>query len=397
MHAHLDPVGGIAGDMFIAAALDAYPEWEAGLREAIAIVGLPTDWFLELNAHKTHAIAGKKFNVRPPSGQAMERAEPTGTFRDIRARIEASILADSVKKHAVGIFTVLAEAEAKVHGIEIDRVHFHELADWDSVADIVGAAWLLAQLNASWSVGVIPLGGGEIETSHGPLPVPAPATALLLRGFETIDDGIGGERVTPTGAAILNYLQPSQRNSLQGKLIRSGFGLGTRELPGRANMLRLLAWETQASTGTTEQIGVITFEIDDQTGEDLAVALDHLRATDGVVDVLQIPAFGKKGRLTTHIQILCTPTSIEVICERCLLETTTLGLRWRIEQRQIVAREAEQVSGLPIKTATRPGGIRTAKAEVDAVRELSSHAERERERYAAEQNALAKKPAHDSN
>ena len=114
-----------------------------------------------------------------------------------------------MRERAIAIFTALAEAEAAVHGVPVDEVHFHEIADWDSVADIVGAAWLIEALApATWSVGALPVGSGRIRTRHGPLTVPAPAAAHLLAGFAMHDDGVAGERVTPTGAAILRQLRP---------------------------------------------------------------------------------------------------------------------------------------------------------------------------------------------
>ena len=390
MHVHLDPVGGVAGDMFIAAALDAWPAWESGLREAITAAGLPAAWTLTLEAHIDKAIAGKRFAIQAPPA-ASERAVPTGTFRDIKVLIGKSSLSEPVKQHALGIFALLAEAEGLVHGVDPETVHFHEIADWDSVADIVGAAWLIDRIGAasSWSVGALPLGGGQIRTSHGLLPIPAPATARLLQGFETVDDGINGERVTPTGAAILAYIKPMQRLGSRGRLARTGIGLGTRNLPDRANMLRLLVWEN-ANEVIDEQIGVIAFEIDDQTAEELAAGLDALRALPEVADVLQMPALGKKGRLTTHVQILCDPHALETVRRRCFLETTTLGLRWRIEQRAVLHREIRQQNELRVKTVTRPDGIRTAKAEIDDVRYVHGHAERVARRRAAEDTALTR-------
>jgi uncharacterized protein (DUF111 family) len=141
--------------------------------------------------------------------------------------------------HAVQIFTLLAEAEAWVHGIEVERVAFHEVGAWDSIADIVGAAALIAALGATrWSSSPVPLGSGRVTTAHGVLPVPAPATARLLTGMTTVDDGVAGERVTPTGAAILRYLCPPAENAAASlaarKLIACGTGFGSRAAPHRS-------------------------------------------------------------------------------------------------------------------------------------------------------------------
>ena len=154
------------------------------------------------------------------------------------------------------------------------------------------------------------MGSGTVNTAHGVMPVPAPATSQLLKGYIMADDGISGERVTPTGAAILTHIAASQNTKRNnGRLIASGYGLGTKELKGVPNMLRILAFEaTAAEVRTNDEVGEITFEVDDQTGEELAVALDILRATQGVLDVVQYMVFGKKGRLATAVRGLCYPS-----------------------------------------------------------------------------------------
>jgi len=387
MHAHLDPVGGIAGDMFIAAVLDAWPEWQDDLFAALAELDLPPGWTPKLERARQHGIQGQHFELLAP---ANKQRFPSGRYARIRERIAHSALAVPVKNHAQGIFKLLAQAEAKIHGVPLDDVHFHELADWDSIADIVAAAWLIERIGAlSWSVAALPLGGGMIKTEHGPLPVPAPATALLLEGLETFDDGLAGERVTPTGAAILRYLDPLPRPTQTGRLVRQGFGLGSRTLPDRANTLRLLAWETNQALSTNEPIAVISFEIDDQTSEDLALALNRLRALDGVLDVMQMAAYGKQGRLASQIQLLAKPNQVQAIAERCLLETTTIGLRWRLEQRITLPRELREYAGLPVKTVRRPDGSLSAKADIASLHDTDGHQTRQQRRYAAETQALS--------
>src|SRR5690606_3343238 len=163
--------------------------------------------------HRDHALTGLRFRVvEPHDPQALAGAahHPHTPFADIRARLQASALAAPVKQRAIAIFTELAQVEAQVHGKTVDTVSFHELGEWDSIADIVGAAYLIDALSpASWSVSALPLGRGRARTAHGALPIPTPATVLLLKGFEFVDDGLEGERVTPTGAAILKHLNCS--------------------------------------------------------------------------------------------------------------------------------------------------------------------------------------------
>jgi pyridinium-3,5-bisthiocarboxylic acid mononucleotide nickel chelatase len=397
-HIHLDPLGGIAGDMFLAALLDARPELADGTFAAMRMAGLPADWRAELVAHDDGVLTGRRAAIEPPDHDHHHEHGP-GTFREIRTRLREASLPAPVGERAVAIFAELARAEARVHGIAVDDVHFHELADWDSIADVVGAAWLIEALGApSFSTAPLPQGSGRVATAHGMLPVPAPATALLLEGMALIDDGIGGERVTPTGAAILRHLAAGERLPAgPWRLGHSGIGFGTRRLPGVSNVLRALFYEPAAGGRSDDRVAVLAFEIDDQSAEELAVGLDMLRAEDGVLDVVQLAAFGKKGRLATQVQVLARPERLERVIERCLAETTTIGLRWRLEARAVLARELvalQTAAGeVTVKRVTRPDGETTAKAEIDDLRRAAGgHAARARRRRQVEADALAGEP-----
>ncbi|HEX6112910.1 MAG TPA: LarC family nickel insertion protein [Geminicoccaceae bacterium] len=389
-HLHLDPLGGLAGDMFLAALLDAHPELAEATFAAMRAAGLPDSWQTRLVRHDDGVLSGHRVVIEAP---AVEPGGPPAHFADIRAGLRAAPLLPAVRERAIDIFRELAEAEAAVHGVPVEEVHFHELADWDSVADIVGAAWLIEALApVSWSAGPLPVGSGRITTRHGPLPVPAPATARLLRGFAMQDDGIAGERVTPTGAAILRHLRPQPRLGPGAwRLAATGNGFGTRRLPGISNVLRILGYEQEGGWRQDERVAVLAFEVDDQSAEALGVGLEALRATDGVLDVVQLPAFGKKGRLVTQVQVLARPERLDAVIERCFAETTTIGLRWRVEARAVLARQVVTVAApdgeVAVKLVTRPGGVRSAKAEVDHVRG-EGHAARARRRRAAEATAL---------
>ena len=396
-HVHLDPLGGIAGDMFLAALLDARPELAAGTFAAMRAAGLPADWRAELLRHADGVLAGRRTVIEgPPAGVAHQHEHGPGSFRAIRARLQETPLEAPVRERAVAIFAELARAEARVHGIAEDDVHFHELADWDSIADIVGAAWLIEALGVpSFSSGPLPQGSGRVMSAHGPLPVPAPATALLLDGMPVFDDGVPGERVTPTGAALLRHLAASPRLPAGAwRIAATGIGFGTKRLPGLSNVLRALVYESaEESARSDDRVAVIAFEVDDQSAEDLAVGLDAVRAAEGVLDVIQLAALGKKGRLATQVQVLARPERLESVIERCLAETTTIGLRWRIEARAVLARELVAVTTpegvVTVKRVARPGGTRTAKAEIDAVRAApGGHAARARRRQEMEADAL---------
>ncbi len=387
-HIQLDALGGASGDMFLAALLDMRPDLAEGCFEAMRAAGLPRDWAVALTPHGDGTLTGSRVAITPP---ADGKSRPSGHFAEIRARLRAADLAPEVRARAIAIFTLLAEAEAEVHGVEIDRVHFHEIADWDSVADITGAAWLIEALGAgSWSLSPLPLGGGRVRTAHGPLLVPAPATAKLLRGLEVIDDGIGGERVTPTGAAILRHLAPAPRPRDATTLLAEGTGFGTRTLPGLSNVLRAVAFGAGEALDGDDTVAVICFEVDDQTAEDLAVGLDRLRALPGVLDVRQTATLAKKGRLATSVQILAAPAARESVTETCFLETTTIGLRWRLENRVILPRRIHDAEGpIPVKIVERGAAGRSAKADIDAVAGRDDgHGERTHARRGAERAAL---------
>ena len=283
-----------------------------------------------------------------------------------------------------------------MHGVSVETVSFHEVGAWDSIADIVGAAQLIAAINAQgWSVGPIPLGSGRVATAHGLMAVPTPATTLLLEGFDLIDDGVGGERVTPTGAAILRYLQPEpKRRAGPRRLLGSGVGFGTRALPGLSNCLRVLAFATSEGGRDAEhrELAVVEFEVDDQSAEDLAQGLDQLRAHPSIFDVVQAPAFGKKGRMMTAVRLLARPTALDEVIAAVFRQTTTIGLRHHMVEGAALTRTvaAADVDGhrLRVKIAERPDGP-TAKAEADDVLSHDSHARRVGLRRAAEDQALS--------
>ncbi len=433
--------------MFIAGVLDAFPEHAPAVIERIAaLADTSTGCPAQLVGFNDGVLDGSRFEAgsdpEPSTGAPhahghehghrpdhVHHDEPVhpgprsyGMPRPI-VRHEASAvhvawssirlrlvdkLPPAVATHALGIFGVLAEAEAEVHGVSVDDVEFHEVGAWDSIADIVGAAVLVDRLGATrWTASAIPLGSGRVKTAHGPMPVPAPATALLLRGYPTLDDGIAGERVTPTGAAILRYLvaprQAADARPAPRMLTRSGVGFGTKRLPGISNCVRVLAFEEAArapasGSGQHRELAVIEFEVDDQSAEDLAIGLDRLRRHDAIFDVIQAPVFGKKGRMMTAVRLLARPSAIDDAIEACFRETTTIGLRHRLVNGAALPRRAGTVEvdgrSIRVKTVDRPGGA-TVKAESDDALTHATHRERRLLRDEAARLALATRPEDD--
>jgi len=392
---HLDPLGGIAGDMFAAAVTDAFPHLDDRVTDCVAAMRL-TDTRMAFERHEDGLFRGRRFAV------TCARAAPSGhdhhhhhtSFATIRTRIGEATLPEGVKDVAIGIFSLLAEAESYVHKVAADAVAFHEVGAWDSIADVVAAAALIDALrDHRWSFGVLPLGGGRIQTQHGVMSVPAPATTCLMEGFEVVDDGVSGERVTPTGMAILAYLQRhAKAAATRGRLHRCGVGFGTRTLSGISNVLRVLVMADADAATVRTTVAQVTFDIDDQTSEDLALAIDRISGMTGVLSLVQVPVIGKKGRLACQVQVLTTPDRVDSVADACLVETRTLGLRIAELERVEVRRATHEVSAggrrTTVKVADRPHGVRTAKIEADDLAAISGAAERDDVRQQAERAAL---------
>jgi len=245
-----------------------------------------------------------------------------------------------------------------------------------------------------WSVSELPRGAGLVRTQHGMLPVPAPATVAILEGFAWRDDGVAGERVTPTGAAILRHLvgPGGQKARAAGRLTASGTGAGTRELTGIPNVLRVLVFTRDAVASSlappqddtapseAEQVAVLSFDIDDMTGEEIGAASDRLRAEPGVLDLSVGMRIGKKGRPLHDFRLLVQPALLDHIKLQVLNETSTIGLRWRFEDRAVLPRRARVAASgegvIRVKDVTRPDGSVSAKAESDDLQALSLHRRR---------------------
>lgn len=384
---HLDAVGGIAGDMFVAAMLDAFPDLRARvLADAAAVLPAGVgDVVLEETVNG--GVRALHFSLKGGEAGQRSRRVDDGRYPALVARIEAAALSPGTAAAAKALLGILAEAEAKVHGVAVDDVHFHEIADWDSLLDVVAAGSIAAALDgARWTVSPLPRGGGLVKTAHGLLPVPAPAAAAIMRDFEWRDDGIDGERVTPTGAAIVRYLATPGDGGQGGVLKAEGTGAGTRTLPGMPNILRALMFEA-AEPPSGERVTVISFEVDDMTGEEIGVASDRLRAVAGVLDVSIVPRWGKKNRPMQSFQMVARPEAADGAIRRCFEETSTIGLRVREEARVVLAREISDRDGVGVKTVVRPETGRTLKAESDhlhganlvARRAMKQRAEREGE------------------
>lgn len=390
-HIHLEPLGGIAGDMFVAAMLDAFPELTDRVLADVRAV-LPSEaGEARLIRVSKNGIAALQFSLSgaspPPHPPSVPRAaagtagahSPAphhhGTYKALSGVIEAARLSGTAAAHALGILRVLAEAEAAIHGVPVDEVHFHEIADWDSLMDVVAAGSVISAVGeAAWSVDDLPLGGGQVRTQHGWLPVPAPATASILQGYAWRSDGIDGERVTPTGAAIIRHLAApgAAQHAPGGTLAASGYGAGTKHFPALANVLRVMAFDAPPATETGHAVvASVQFDIDDMTGEEIGTAAERLRGVAGVLDLALVAAQGKKARPVTMFHLLAEAAALQRCCDAIFAQTSTVGLRWMLCERRILPRIVrEQGEGLRVKEVRRPDGRMTRKVESDDLQAL---------------------------
>ncbi len=397
---YLDMIGGIAGDMFVAALCDLDPELEQRCKETIhQIAELPPDVRAEFHNYKSDSSFGKQFTVHRSAPSHDGHQSSHVGFVDAMRIVRRSNISGTVCDRAGDIFEHLARCEGKVHAVSMDAVVFHEVGGWDSIIDIILAAFVIdAFADHNWTCGPIPAGRGTVECAHGVLPVPTPATAELLRGFTIYQDKHDGERVTPTGAAILRHLQPEQLQGMPtSRLLAFGSGYGSKTFTGLSNVLRCYVLSIELSR-SDDTVAVIEFDIDDQSPEDLAIGIEAIRASDGVLDVVQTPYVGKKGRIGSAVRVLAAWESIGTATDACLSATSTIGVRWHRANRRVLDREfstttvGRRTAG--VKRVQRPDGELTVKVESDDLAAAgNSFGERERIRSAAASaNADSKSP-----
>ncbi len=316
------------------------------LQKAIAVLPL-SGYTLAAREVKRCGVRGTQVLVE------CERGRHHRTYADIRAMISQAQLPPKTKENALKCFHILAEAEGQVHGIAHEEVHFHEVGAVDSIIDIVGAMWCAEYLQIErFLASEVVVGSGTVQSAHGELPVPAPATALLLQGVPTVMGGCPGERTTPTGAAILRTLVSDYGKSFSLRISRVGYGAGSREEKGRANYLRIFLGEAVEPVLPLEHqtLALIQTEIDDMSGEQFGFLQERLFES-GVLDVCLTSVQMKKNRPGTSVQILVAPENVHAILEVLLRESSTFGAKVLQCDRYCLPRESHVIS-------TRLGPIR---------------------------------------
>lgn len=329
---YFDAFSGISGDMTVGALLDAGAP-EEGVLEALR--GLDTGARYAVEKTVRRGITASKFRVHTEDAPKKHRH-----LSHILKMIEAAPLGNRAKVNASRVFEQLGRAEAQVHGVPVEKVHFHEVGAADSIADIVGACVALDLLDVEEvHVSAINVGSGTVETEHGTLPVPAPATARLLTGMPVYAHGPAMELTTPTGAALAATLGASFGPLPAMRILSIGHGAGDRDFPQQANVLRALIGERTTATEAT-LVSVLEANIDDSTPQVLGYALDRLMDA-GALDVSLSPIQMKKNRPGSLLRVIAKPEEQERLAQVIFAETSTLGLRIyaaerRVEERQVV-------------------------------------------------------------
>lgn len=416
---HLDCFSGLAGDMFLGACLDLGMPLSV-VEAAVAAMGLPGVTVEARRAHRG-GLAGTRFRVllegepvegpdpeervgehahehghahpehhdqdAPPShdGHSHDHRE-TRNLHEIQAMIEGSSLDPAVRETACNLFVRLGEAEARAHGVPIDRVHFHEVGALDSIVDLVGAAAAYHHLAPErLTASRVNVGGGTVQTAHGRLPVPAPATAWLMRGLPIYGGGGGstggrpvGELLTPTGAVILAELVDDFGDLPPLSLDAIGYGLGKKHVPGQPNAVRLVRGQALDDGASAETVVVIEAEVDDLPGEGFGYLMERL-LDEGALDVYFTPVQMKKNRPGTLVTVLGRPPQREELAGVLMAESGSLGCRFvemgRIEAERAVDEVETEYGQVRVKRATWAGRSLGAAPEYEDCRRLA----RERE------------------
>ncbi|MCC6793492.1 MAG: nickel pincer cofactor biosynthesis protein LarC [Candidatus Hydrogenedentes bacterium] len=334
---YFDCFSGASGDMIVGALLDLGVDFEK-LKTALESLDV-SGYMVSAKKVKKKGVMATQFTVELDPNMK----QPHRHLRHVVEIIDRGDLSDSVKEASKETFRRIAESEAKVHGTTIEKVHFHEVGAIDSIVDVVGAHFCLKEIGCE-RIAASPLhvGAGTVQCAHGVMPVPAPATVLLLEGIPCYGGEVQAELVTPTGAALL-----AQLSSLFGPMpaltvSRMGYGSGTRDLADRANVLRVIEGESTDSRAT-EVVTVIETNVDDMIPELIPVLIEEALKS-GARDAFITPTTAKKGRPAHLITILCDPEKADAIAQVIFRNTTTLGVRLREERRICLEREWKEVA-----------------------------------------------------
>jgi len=393
--AYLDCLSGISGDMFLGALLDA------GLPASVleeTVVALNVGACLEISRVMRSGISAIKVDVWIGDEKDLPREQASHAhrqehahhhhhghshrgLRQIREIIRQGKIAPAAQARALEIFQALGEAEAKIHNTDVEKIHFHEVGAVDAIVDIVCAATGSLALGVDeWVCSPLNVGGGSVECAHGKFPVPSPATVELLRGATVYSSGVNAELVTPTGAAIVKTLCRRFVPFLAMKIAATGYGAGSRDLPGQPNVVRLTvgeAVETQPAASSEipeDTVTVLEANLDDLNPQVFGYVLERLLA-EGALDAFATPVQMKKNRPGMLLTVLARPEEASRLAKLIFGETTTLGIRMRQERRQTLLRRSVAVQTpwgeVRMKVAHLNGSIANYAPEYDDCRRIA--------------------------
>jgi pyridinium-3,5-bisthiocarboxylic acid mononucleotide nickel chelatase len=380
--AYLDCFSGISGDMLLGALLHAGLDLQL-LRERLS--RLPLEGYsLDAESVTDHSLAGIRAVVHS-TGAGPETVEHHRHLAEIEALIRAAALPERARNRSLAIFRRLAQAEATLHGVSLAEVGFAEVGAIDSIIDIVGASLGLELLGIDdLFCSELPMTSGRVETDHGSLPIPAPATLAVLQGTDAVwrPLPIEAELVTPTGAAIVAELAQFRRPAM--RLLSTGYGFGQMQLPW-ANCLRILVGvapvaaappnQPAADDSESDEVVVLETNIDTMSGEALGWLMDQLVAS-GALDVAYLPLHMKKNRPGALLQVIARPEDAERLAQQMLGESSTLGIRLRRQQRIKAARRVETIDtplgAVRVKLKVLEGAVVAVSPEYDDCSRLAS-------------------------
>jgi uncharacterized protein (TIGR00299 family) protein len=338
---------------------------------------VPREEYLAQHSHPHDHEHNHEHSHIPSHGDAHTGPHGRG-LKEIRAIINKAAIGDSAKHTALAIFEALGKAEAKIHNVDIEKIHFHEVGAVDAMVDIFCSAVAAEALGVDEIVcSPLNVGGGTVKCAHGVLPIPVPATVELLKNAPVYSSGIQMELVTPTGAAIVNVLAKRFGSFPAMKIEKSGYGAGGRDISGHPNVVRLTVGEAlpeHASTTSRETISVLEANLDDLNPQVFGYVMDRL-FEEGALDCFGVPVQMKKNRPGTLLTVLCKPEDVDKLTQIVFTETTTLGVRSREEQRETLARRWVSVSTqwgeVRVKVANLNGTITNYAPEYEDCRKIA--------------------------
>ena len=365
---YLDCGMGAAGDMLTAALLELLPDQDAFVEELNAL-GIPGVRFSPEKCEKC-GILGTHMKVTIHGKEECEHPHHHGHLADIRGIVSALPIPTMVKLDILSVYEEIARAESHVHGVPVEHIHFHEVGTMDAIADVTAVCLLLHRLAPDKIIASpVHVGSGQVRCAHGILPVPAPATAYLLRGIPIFGGSIAGELCTPTGAALLKHFVCEFGEMPVMKVNAIGYGMGKKDFP-RANCIRSLLGEME---DPVDEIVELRCNVDDMTGEAIGFALEQLLMS-GALDAFTVPVGMKKSRPGVLITVLCREVEKETMASLLLKHTTTLGVREFPCRRYTLSRTVETVNTPygPVRQKVSSGyGVRREKYEYEDLAKIA--------------------------